>query len=37
VLALKKPSELKSFVAAQPAPVLPGVTTCSVASSSTTP
>jgi len=28
VLALKKPAELKSFVAAQPAPVLPGVQSC---------
>ena len=37
LLALKKPAELKTFVAAQPTPVLPGVTTCSVASSSTTP
>ena len=28
VLALKKPAELKTFVAAQPAPVLPGVESC---------
>lgn len=28
VLALKQPAELKSFVAKQPAPVLPGVTRC---------
>lgn len=28
VLALKQPAELKSFVAKQPAPVLPGVARC---------
>jgi hypothetical protein len=28
VLALKKPAELRTFVAAQPAPVLPGVKSC---------
>lgn len=28
VLALKKPAELKSFVAKQPAPILPGVKSC---------
>jgi len=39
VLALKKPAELRAFVASQPAPVLPGVKSCAaepVASSSTT-
>jgi hypothetical protein len=30
VLALKQPAELKSFVAKQPAPVLPGVARCAV-------
>jgi hypothetical protein len=29
VLALKKPAELKTFIAGQPAPVLPGVESCS--------
>src|SRR5262245_30837068 len=29
VLALKKPAELETFVAAQPAPALPGVESCS--------
>ena len=39
VLALKKPAELKTFVAGQPAPVLPGVQSCGaepVAASSST-
>ena len=34
VLALKKPAELRAFVAALPAPVLPGVKSCSTASAS---
>lgn len=36
VLGLKKPAELKTFVAAQPAPVLPGVKSCGVEPASTT-
>jgi hypothetical protein len=37
VLALKKPAELKTFVAAQPPPVLPGVKSCSMQPASTAP